>query len=370
MLHLWNQAEFIPLTSKMAQDLQAPPSRPDYPCIHSPDMGKESSTTSKWPETPFTLIRTVYPTNEPSEISPDAKTIHVARLMALTHNTILRALNAIYTQSALLPMDDSDPKAVKDLLTFTKFTIAFLQNHHKCEELVLFPMLEAQASRPGMMSVDVEQHKAFEDSLHDLEGFVKNGLESNGKTGMPEWEFGPQDLRFKIDALAQPLSQHLHEEIPRLLEVGKLVGGDILEICYTGLHDQAEGTTDAFEIGPLVLGCQDRTLKIDNQEIQFPVLPFSWAPYLVQHIVARKHAGAWRFCPSTFFGEPRDSEWFPLNVTTTSNEYGKNKRSSGRFALVLFVVVAALVFVGFGGKGPEFPVGNWFHGLFSLVGSK
>ncbi|KAM7216537.1 hypothetical protein V8F06_008065 [Rhypophila decipiens] len=360
----------------MAQHLQTPSSRTEYSSIPSPDMGKESSTTRQWPETPFTLIRTVYSTNEASDTSSDAKTIHVARLMALTHNTIFRALNAIYTQSSLVPSGGSDPQAVKDLLTFTKCTIAFLQNHHKCEELVFFPMLEAQASRPGMMSVDVEQHRAFEDSLHDLEVYVALGLESlagkGDKARKAEWEFNAQDLRSKMDALAEPLSKHLHEEIPRLLEVGKLVSGYTLETCYTALHDEAEWTTDAFEIGPLVLGCQDRTLKIDNQEIQFPVLPFSWAPHLVQHIVARKHAGAWRFCPSTFFGEPKGTEWFSLNgTTTTRNEYGKNKRSSGRFALVLFVVVVAvLVFVGFGGNGPEFPVGNWFHGLFSLVGSK
>lgn len=233
-----------------------------------------------WPEIPFTLIRTVSPPPHtgPQSVSippsqnpaspalirdenktPDAKTIHVARLMALTHNTIFRALNAIYTQSfrflqslkdaGLNPKYLTDyvaesEKDVFDLLTFTKFTVSFLQNHHRCEELVFFPMLEAQAKTPGMMKADVDQHRAFEFSLKELEGFVEEGIKNRGK-GFGEEEL--EKLREKIEALGGPLGQHLREEIGRLLEVGMVVGGETMEVCYKALHDEAEGTTDAFE---------------------------------------------------------------------------------------------------------------------------
>ena len=67
---------------------------------------------------------------------------------------------------------------------------------------------------------------------------------------------------------------------------------------------------DASRIGPLVLGCQDKSFRVDGVDVQFPVLPFRLVPYLVEHIVFRRYAGAWRFCPSTFHGEVRETEFF------------------------------------------------------------
>lgn len=103
-------------------------------------------------------------------------------------------------------------------------------------------------------------------------------------------------------------------------------------------------------IGPLVLGSQDRTLKIDNQEIQFPVLPFKWAPYLVQAVVSRRHAGAWRFCPSTFWGVPRGTKF--LDFKSESCRDGR-KRGGGKGILVAQVLIAVVVLLGvwFGGDG-------------------
>lgn len=117
-------------------------------------MSKPTTPTS-WPEHPFTLIRTVNPSHASSPY--DEQTIHIDRLMALTHNTVFRALNAIHTQAPLI----STLSDTKDLLTFTKFTLDFLSNHHRCEEVVFFPMLEAQAKKPGMMRVDVVRIQHF-----------------------------------------------------------------------------------------------------------------------------------------------------------------------------------------------------------------
>ena len=75
-------------------------------------------------------------------------------------------------------------------------------------------------------------------------------------------------------------------------------------------------------IGPLVMGSQDNTLLLDGQRIQFPELPFALAPYLVDHIVSRKYAGAWRFCPSTFHGQPRETEFFKFDGSASARVIG------------------------------------------------
>jgi hypothetical protein len=77
---------------------------------------------------------------------------------------------------------------------------------------------------------------------------------------------------------------------------------------------------DSNRIGPLVLGCQDRQFLLDDEHIRFPELPFALVPYLVDHIVSRRYAGAWRFCPSTFHGEPRATELFQMMKKTPSKD--------------------------------------------------
>jgi hypothetical protein len=61
--------------------------------------------------------------------------------------------------------------------------------------------------------------------------------------------------------------------------------------------------------GPFVLGCQDSEFLLDGEKIPFPEAPFI-APYVVDYIIARRHAGLWRFNPSTMYGEPRQSKFF------------------------------------------------------------
>ncbi|KAK4448682.1 hypothetical protein QBC34DRAFT_464398 [Podospora aff. communis PSN243] len=256
------------------------------------------------PSNPFTLI-TKTPYRAFIKVPPCQEAIRVARLMALTHNTIFRALNAVWHQAPAI-----DPSNTKDTTSFAKFALFaldFLENHHRCEELVFFPMLEAQAGMPGLMGENVEQHRAFAGPLRELRLYlegVRDGVV----------EMSAKELMRLIDALAPELQEHLHEEIPSILEAGTRLGDEAMRACYKAFHDEAEGTADAFTIGPLVLGCQDNTMLLDGQQIAFPELPFSLVPYLVEYVVSRRHADVWRFCPSTFHGQPRVTEFLKLGV--------------------------------------------------------
>ncbi|KAK3312069.1 hypothetical protein B0H66DRAFT_393663 [Apodospora peruviana] len=238
----------------------------------------------------------------------DGGALRVARLMALTHNTIFRAFNAIYTQAP--NVDPSNAKDVSDLMQFATFAIAFLENHHQSEELVFFPMLEAQAQVPGLMAENVDQHRAFDSQTLSLRQYIQD-IQSG------EERFDASLLRGHIDELSGPLEAHLKDEIPSLRRIGRQVGDGIMTVCYKALHDEAEGTTDPYQIGPLVLGCQDHSFTVDGLHIQFPELPFSWAPSLVDHLVSRRHAGAWRFCPSDFYGQIHETEFFKFAGEST-----------------------------------------------------
>jgi hypothetical protein len=58
---------------------------------------------------------------------------------------------------------------------------------------------------------------------------------------------------------------------------------------------------DQFVIPPMVLGLRDITFEGGNQ---WPTLP-PQSNKIVQNLLARKHAGAWRFLPSDTWGNPR-----------------------------------------------------------------
>jgi len=93
------------------------------------------------------------------------------------------------------------------------------------------------------------------------------------------------------------------------------------------------------------MGCQDSTLLVDGYRVQFPELPFSLAPYLVDYIVSRRYAGAWRFCPSTFHGEPRETEFFMFDGSVPA----KTRKDGVAFgvSMVWLVLFVLLVVAGY-----------------------
>jgi hemerythrin-like domain-containing protein len=196
------------------------------------------SKVEGWPEQPFQLISSTSCHILAPALPKTHHAVRVAQLMALTHNTIFRAFNAIYHQARAI--DPSNNRDVTDFVTFATFAVAFLDNHHQCEELIFFPMLEAQSKSPGLMATNVGQHRAFDASLRAL----RQCLEDVRTATAP---FNASELRARIDELAMPLERHLRDEIPSLLEVGQRVGEQTMRVCYKALHDEAEGTTDPFK---------------------------------------------------------------------------------------------------------------------------
>lgn len=125
--------------------------------------------------------------------------------MALAHNGILRGLNSIYLQAAHIPRED--PIVVRDFLTYCQCWSESMHHHHDAEEAVFFPTIEKISGIPGLMQRNVEQHRAFTPGFDMFQDYAR--------TCLPK-DYDGQKIRSLIVEFAEPLTQHLHDEIETL----------------------------------------------------------------------------------------------------------------------------------------------------------
>ena len=125
--------------------------------------------------------------------------------MALAHNGILRGLNSIYLQAAHVP--HSDLTTVRDFLTYCQCWSESMHHHHDMEEELFFPSIEQIAHVPGLMEHNVEQHRAFTPGFEAFQLYAS--------TCAPK-EYDGAKLRGLVEAFAEPLTRHLHDEIETL----------------------------------------------------------------------------------------------------------------------------------------------------------
>lgn len=251
-------------------------------------MASEKQT---WADVPFPLIRETHASSLPSSVPKDHACIAWARDMAQIHNTMIRAFNASYNQC--LSIQPGTQEAA-DFLLFNRLLFNMLDHHHHVEEEFLFPGVEKLLGVPGAMEPNVEQHHAFEKGLGVFEEYVTQTK--------PEGYCGRQ-LRDILDSFLDVLVQHLHDEIPTLLNLHTLDSKEMSKIWEKTAHE-ATKDIDIFTDAPFVLSCQDRTFLLDGQPRGFPGIPF-FLPWVVSAIFARRHAGAWKFSPSGILGAPR-----------------------------------------------------------------
>jgi hemerythrin-like domain-containing protein len=125
--------------------------------------------------------------------------------MALAHNGILRGLNSIYLQATHIPRED--PDAIQDFLIYCQSWCESMHHHHDAEEKDFFPSIEQISNVRGIMERNIEQHRAFTPGF-DL-------FQEDSQTCLPE-AYDGQKIRTLIEAFAEPLSRHLHDEIETL----------------------------------------------------------------------------------------------------------------------------------------------------------
>ncbi|KAL9115818.1 MAG: hypothetical protein Q9227_000186 [Pyrenula ochraceoflavens] len=139
--------------------------------------------------------------------------------MALSHNCLLRGLNAILQQGPHVPsFSDPNYKAqdVKDFLFYVASWVKTVEWHHHTEETCMFPGIEAFSGQPGLLQGSKEQHEEFTPGLERL-------LEYAQHTDPAEyiWE-GNGGMQKIIDGFTASLTNHLYEEIDVFLGMGNL----------------------------------------------------------------------------------------------------------------------------------------------------
>ena len=70
-----------------------------------------------------------------------------------------------------------------------------------------------------------------------------------------------------------------------------------------------------YDVFPLVLGSADKSHLGGND---WPPLPW-FIPYVIKHWFGRRHAGAWRFNASDFWGNPVPLHFLPQNMRTETS---------------------------------------------------
>jgi hypothetical protein len=233
--------------------------------------------------------------------------------MAISHNIYIRGLNAIYLQAEGV----TTPLEIKDFLTFCQIWIEVVHHHHHVEEEVFFPGVEKALGQKGIMSKNLEQHKAFESGIEDFRKYATTTLDG----------YSGKELKHLINRFGKPLVDHLHEEITSLLDVQSQFDpkGTALKTHYL-LFEKKLVTQSSLVSYPstwitlnfqdsvliivksrhqaFIFGCRDVTFENGINKNWPDEAPFV-VPYLISWFLARDLAGVWRFLPSDFKGNPR-----------------------------------------------------------------
>lgn len=112
-------------------------------------------------------------------------------------------LNAIYLQAPHLPRSD-----IHDFLTYCQCWCDSMHHHHDAEESDFFPSIALIADDRGIMEGNVEQHRAFTPGFASFQDYVR--------TCVPQDYDDGRQLRRLVEAFAEPLARHLHDEIATL----------------------------------------------------------------------------------------------------------------------------------------------------------
>ncbi len=158
----------------------------------------------------------------------------------------------------------------------------------------MFPAFEKLLGRSGAMEANTKGHNSFAEGLAVFQKYVFVTKSS---------EFSGLTFRHIIESFAPELIQHLHDEIPTLLNLHVIDSKELMRIWKQAEHIATKDNS-LYTDAPWTLGCQDKSFLIDGQKCDFSGVPWV-AEALIRTWHAKKHAGAWDFCPSDLSGKRR-----------------------------------------------------------------
>ncbi|KKY20809.1 putative hemerythrin hhe cation binding domain-containing protein [Phaeomoniella chlamydospora] len=238
---------------------------------------------------PFTLITNTN-IDAWTDIPPNHPCITLAQKMAEVHNTFIRLCNASYIQAPQIKPGTAD---ASDFLTWNKYIVDMIHEHHDSEEEEMFPLLENLVGTPGILSGNVDQHQAFHDALEKFESYCKNTKAD---------DYSSEKVRQLWEELAPALNKHLMDE-PETFYRLKDTDPKELQKLLDQFNKAAEKKTDLFTFGVLFLQAQDNEFPGVNGKTQilFADMP-GFARYMIHYGTAWRYNRLWKFNPSDTFG--------------------------------------------------------------------
>ncbi|KPI41035.1 uncharacterized protein AB675_7918 [Cyphellophora attinorum] len=264
-----------------------PPVTPSTKFVLSPII-----TTPTYMDEHYPLITTTNPSSIPAHIPRSHTCFLAARHMAEIHNLFIRALNSIYNHCLVV-----EPTAASagPFLHFCRVFCSILNHHHEIEDTILFPVFEQLLNEPGAMGVNVDGHDAFLPGLHLFEAYVS-------KT-KPE-EYCGMTLCNMLERFAGDLVQHLHEEIPTLLDLWRVEDVKGLEKVWAEAEEEGSKGGSVWEAPAFVLGNVDKEMVMDGELCKFPPLPMGLG-FAVRKVFSRRYRDVWGFCAFDWEGRRR-----------------------------------------------------------------
>ncbi|EHY60791.1 hypothetical protein HRR83_000558 [Exophiala dermatitidis] len=248
-------------------------------------------TVSRFVDDHYPLITTIHPETVPASVPKNHSALWCARQMAQMHNTIIRALNASWNHAVYVQPNTQE---ASDFLLFNRQLCKTLDQHHRVEDHYLFPQIHKLQGRPGAVEENSKGHESFTEGLAIFQNYLAITKPS---------EYRGPTFRHILESFAPDLIQHLHDEIATIVSLYVLDSRALMKI-WKRAERLATKDLDLYDDAPWFLGCQDRTFTIDGVKGDFP-----GGPWIIEALVRkwhfRKHAGAWKFCPSDLSGRRR-----------------------------------------------------------------
>ncbi|KAF9530567.1 hypothetical protein CPB83DRAFT_850555 [Crepidotus variabilis] len=202
--------------------------------------------------------------------------------LMLTHNVIIRALNAIWLNAALVLSEDEQA-----FVGYALATVSMIRWHHGTQETVVFPRLQSKID----MRKNMAEHLKIDKKMKEFEEHLQR-VQDGAKV------FDMAEILELRNSFGVPLVEHFHNEIESF-RPKSLYRCSQLELTdlYTALENHKHGLRDSAHIYPFLLSAHNREVAPN-----WPVVPAS-VRWVAQHVGPYVHGHYWKFAPYTTQGQ-------------------------------------------------------------------
>lgn len=257
-----------------------------------------------WADYPFPLISTPALNGDVRSLRLD-QFARSATKMALTHNVIIRGMNSIYLQC-----ENIAPQMAASFLLYCQCWAEFIQNHHACEEVAYFPIIEKAVGIEGLSEGNLEQHDAFLAGLQEFENYVYNVSAS---------QYSGKKITEILDSFAATLQSHLTDEVVWILALSRF---DQLDLAAIDNYHRNYVRTQQNQTRMMPFLLTNHDILYESgihsawpilagplaEEDEEPGLSARLRNFWVRYICTFAHRHAWRYSSCTVGGKPKALE--------------------------------------------------------------